>query len=125
MAEESKPAFAEMKEEKNNSYFRDFTEEERIEYWNMYGDLFKHRMALCEMNQEGFEDYLASQMWTNREMEVIHLKEDAFKELLFKLITPEDIDYLFHMNYGYVKDYMRKVDEDGDIVYPPTEKTPF
>ena len=64
-------------------------------------------------------------MWTNREMEVIHLKEDAFKELLFKLITPEDIDYLFHSNYGYVKDYMRNVDEDGDIVYPPTEESPF
>ena len=125
MAEESKPAFAEMKEEKNNSYFRDFTEEERIEYWNMYGDLFKHRMELCEMSQEGYEEYLASRMWTNREMEVIFLKEDALKELLLKLLTPKDIDDVFHLNYGYVKDYMRKVDEDGDIVYPPTEETPF
>ena len=125
MAEESKAPFAQMKEEKNNSYFRDFTEEERIEYWNMYGDLLQHRMELCEMSQEGYEEYLASRMWTNREMEVIFLKEDALKELLLKLLTPKDIDDVFHLNYGYVKDYMRKVDEDGDIVYPPTEETPF
>ena len=89
----------------------------------MYGDLFKHRMALCEMSQEGYEEYLASQMWTNREMEVIFLKEDAFKELLFKLITPEDIDYLFHMNYGYVKDYMRK-SMKMEILYILQQKKP-
>ena len=61
-------------------------------------------------------------MFTNREKEVIFLKEEAFKELLFKLLEPKDLDLIFHTNYGYVS---HSVDRDGDIVYPPTEESPF
>ena len=111
-----------MAEETKTSYLKDFTEAERIEYWNMYGDLLSMRMSYKHMSQQDFEDDLASQMFTNREKEVVFLKEEAFKELLFKLLDPKDLDDIFHTNYGYVS---KRVDEDGDILYPPTEESPF
>ena len=121
MAKESKAPFAYLKEAKT-SYLKEFTEEERIEYWNMYGDLLSRRMCYKQLSDQELDNDLSTRMFTNREKEVIFLKEEAFKELLFKLLEPKDLDLIFHTNYGYVS---HRVDKDGDILYPPTEESPF
>jgi hypothetical protein len=114
---EPKAINAYMKEENETSYFKDFTDEERIEFWNNFGDLLSTRMSYKGLSQEAFEDYLAMELLTKREKEVLLLKEEAFQELLYKLLEPKDLDMIhFHTSYGYVSDDMRKVIEE-EIAY--------
>ena len=102
---EPKARFEDVKEENKTSYFKDFTESERIEYWNMYGDLLSTRLSYKGLSQEAYNNKLVNELFTNREKEVMYLNEEAFKELLFKLLAPEDLDAIFYPNYGYVSDW--------------------